>query len=199
MYVKNAMSANPFYVSTDTSVSDAFEIMKENNISKLPVLSKNKLVGIVTRQLLLKVSPSSATTLSIFEMNYLLSKTKISEVMEKKVLTISPDAFIEEAALIMSTKDVGSLVVVEGEKMVGIVTKKDIFNAFIEIMGFKDNGSRIVLAIKDSPGQLAKISAITANHNINIIHLSIYKDELIFTVNTKNTTELIKDLKKEGF
>ena len=193
------MTANPFFIETGTTVVEAFELMKEKKVSKLPVMKKGKIVGIVTKELLLKVSPSSATTLSVYEINYILSKTKISDVMETNFYTVSSEDLIEKAALIMEEKDISSILVVDNNELVGIITKNDIFNAFIEIMGYKDKGSRIAMDVEDKPGNLAKIATITAAHRVNIIHLSRYQHEIVFTVNTINTSDLVNDFEKAGF
>lgn len=84
MYVRNRMTINPITVTPDTTIATALEIMREKNINRIPVVKDGKLVGIITERKLMEVSPSSATSLSIFEINYLLAKTKVEQVMTKK-------------------------------------------------------------------------------------------------------------------
>ena len=122
MYVRNRTTINPITVTPDTTIATALEIMREKNINRIPVVKDGKLVGIITERKLMEVSPSSATSLSIFEINYLLAKTKVEQVMTKKVVTVAPDDLLEIAALKMRDNKVGGLPVVENGKVVGIMS-----------------------------------------------------------------------------
>ena len=180
MYVRNRMTVNPITVSPDTMIATALELMREKSINRIPVVKDEKLVGIITERKLMEVSPSSATSLSIFEINYLLSKTKVEQVMTKKVVTVAPDDLLEVAALKMRDNSVGGLPVVENGKVVGIITESNIFDAFIEIMGFRERGSRISILIQeDRPGVLAELAQTVATCDINITHLAIYHGEIV--------------------
>ena len=148
MYVKARMTTNPFTVTPEATIADTLELMRSKNIRRVPVIKNEKLVGIITEKKLLEISPSPATSLSIFEINYLLSKTKISELMTKDVITVTPDTLVEIAATKMKEYDIGAIPVVENGKLVGIITESDIFETFIEIMGFQDTGSRIDIKLK---------------------------------------------------
>jgi acetoin utilization protein AcuB len=181
-------------------IADALELMREKNINRVPVVKDGKLVGIVTERKVMEVSPSSATSLSVFEVNYLLSKTKVEQVMTKKVVTVSPDDLLEVAALKMRDNNVGGLPVVENGKVVGIITESNIFDAFIEIMGFREQGSRISILIQeDRPGVLAEMAKTIAACNINITRLAIYHDEIVLRVDTKEPEQLIQSLQEKGF
>ncbi|MCX7842256.1 MAG: CBS and ACT domain-containing protein [Clostridia bacterium] len=200
MYVRNRMTANPYTVSPECTVAEAAELMRSKSIRRVPVVKNGKLVGIITERKLLEISPSPATSLSIFEINYLLSKTKIDSVMTRDVITVSSSTLLEEAAVIMREHDIGGLPVVDDGKLVGIITETDIFDSFIEIMGFKDAGSRIALDIEeDKPGTLAKVAGIIAGFDVNITHLAIFRNELIIRINTTNVDNVIEALKKEGY
>jgi len=136
MRVRDKMTPNPVTITPQTTIADALALMREGNFRRLPVLDKGKLVGIVTDRDLSEVSPSPATSLSVFELNYLLSRTKIGTIIKKQqVISISPDAYLEEAALIMRDHEIGAIPVVEEGKLVGIITESNIFDAFIEMMG----------------------------------------------------------------
>jgi acetoin utilization protein AcuB len=174
--------------------------MREKGIRRLPVMKGGKLIGIVTKRRLLEVSPSPATTLSVFEMNYLLAKTVVRDIMTKEVLTVSPDALLEQAAVLMADNNIGGLPVLDGGRLVGIITEKDIFQSFVEILGFRDAGSRISIDYGDNrPGVLASLSSLMADMGINISHVAIYKNEIIFRVNTNNVDALVASLKDKGF
>ena len=200
MYVRNSMTANPYTVSPDATVAETLEIMRSKDIRRVPVVKNGKLMGIITERKLLEVSPSPATSLSIFEINYLLSKTKIESIMTKDVISVSSGTLLEEAAIKMREHDVGGLPVVDAGKVVGIITETDIFDSFIEIMGFKDQGSRIAVEIEDDkPGILARVAGIIAGYDVNITHLAIFRNELIIRVNTINVDCILNALGKEGY
>lgn len=204
MYVKNKMTSNPYTISPDATIAEALELMRNNGIRKLPVIKGGELVGIVTEREMLEVSPSKATTLSVFEVNYLLGKTKVSQVMTKDVVTITSDALLEEAALLMRDNNISALPVLEGEKLCGIITETDIYNAFIELMGVSDTGSRIAVEASDSPGILADIAQVIKEYGVNITHIAVYRGEsglsdVVIRVNTQNTDEMVKALENHGY
>lgn len=200
MYIRNRMTANPYTVSPDATVAETLELMREKEIRRVPVVKNGKLVGIITERKLLEVSPSPATSLSIFEINYLLSKTKIDSIMSKDVVTVSPDSLLEEAAVKMREFDIGGLPVLEDGKLVGIITETDVFDSFIEIMGFKDQGSRIAVEVEDDkPGVLEKIAKVIAGFDINISHLAFFRNEIIIRVNALKVDNLVKSLEENGF
>lgn len=200
MYVKYRMTANPYTVSPDATVAETLELMRSKDIRRVPVVKNGKLVGIITERKLLEVSPSSATSLSIFEINYLLSKTKIESVMSKNVIYVTPSTLLEEAAVKMRDNDIGGLPVVEGDKLVGIITETDIFDSFIEIMGFRDQGSRIGVEVEeDKPGVLATVAQIIAGFDVNITHLAVFRNELVIRINTINVDAILEALEKNKF
>lgn len=204
MYVKNRMTSNPYTVSPDTTIAEALELMRHNGIRKLPVVKGGELVGIVTEREMLEVSPSKATTLSVFEVNYLLGKTKVSQVMTKDLVTITPDSLLEEAALLMRDNNISTLPVLEGERLRGILTETDIFNAFIELMGFSDIGARIAVEAQNSPGILADIAQVIKDYGVNITHIAIYSGEsgssdVVIRVNTQNTDKIVGTLENHGY
>lgn len=135
MYVKSRMTTNPFIISPEHTIPDAQEIMMKHGIRRLPVVKNGKLVGVVTKEDIERYSPSKATSLSMSEITYLLSKTKIKQIMTKDPVVIPPNALLEEAAILMRDQRVGFLPVVDGDKLVGIITESDIFDAFIELLG----------------------------------------------------------------
>jgi len=204
MYVKSKMTSNPYTISPDATIAEALELMRHKGIRKLPVVKGGELVGIVTEREMLEVSPSKATTLSVFEVNYLLGKTKVSQAMTKDLITISADALLEEAALLMRDNDISTLPVLDGEKLCGIITETDIFNAFIELMGFGDIGARIAVVVQDSPGILADIAQVIKEFGVNITHIAVYRGEsgysdVVIRVNTQNTDDMVKALENHGY
>jgi acetoin utilization protein AcuB len=166
MFVKDYMTKDPVTVTPDTPVLDAIRLLKEKGFRRLPVLKNGKLVGLATEKDLKDAMPSKATTLSVWEMNYLLSKLTVEEVMVKNVLTIPAEAPLEEAALLMEEKKIGALPVMEGERLVGIITVTDVMKAFTEVMGLKEGGMRVTVDIPDVPGSLAQMAQAVVPSNI---------------------------------
>ena len=200
MYVKNCMTSNPYIVSPEDTVSDTMMLMRQKRVKSLPVVKNGKLVGVVTEKQLAEITPSPATTLSVFEVSYLLSKTKIETIMTKDVVTISSNDLLEQASLLMRNHNVSCLPVLDNNKLVGIICESDIFDSFIDIMGLRDMGTRISIDIvEDKPGVVAEVAGIIAQSDINITHLVLYRNELIIRVNTLNVEQIEKSLLDRGY
>lgn len=143
MYVKDIMSSPVITLSSDTPFQKALKLMKERKIRRIPVLNQQqKLIGIVSERDLLQASPSSATSLTIWEMNYLLSKLTVTDVMSKPVIFVTPHTLVQDAASLMLKHRVGGLPVVENEEVVGVVTETDIFKVLVELL----NAEQIIFA-----------------------------------------------------
>ena len=179
MDVKSYMTPNVVTVTEETKILEALDIMKDNDFHRLPVVRNGRMVGLVTQEIIQENSPSTATSLSIHEMNYLLTKTKVGDIMQKKVHTIQADDLLEEAATRMRDQEVGVLPVVEDQdKIVGIITDKDIFSAFIDVMGYDNKGSRIVIDIpEDHPGILEDITNLLAEAEVSIDQIAVYRKD----------------------
>ena len=169
MIVKEVMRTNVVFVSSDTKATDAKNLMSENKVNKLPVVDHGKLVGIITRNDLLKAEPSLATTLDMYEISYLLSKLTVKKVMVSNVVTVSPDEVVEEAARIMVDKGISCLPVVKDDALIGIITESDLFELFIKMFGARQKGVRVVAFVNDVPGKLANVSKEFSDLNANII------------------------------
>ena len=166
MPVKDFMTKKVVYVSPDTTVAHAADMMREQKLRRLPVIENDKLVGLVTERTMAEASPSKATSLSIYEMNYLLNKTKIRDVMIREVVTVSP--YDRLAIYLMMKNHVGILPVVENNRVHGIITDKDVFKAFLEISGYGEEGVRVIISADDTVGTLAKITETISADNLNI-------------------------------
>ncbi len=130
--VRDWMTANPISIDPKTTLPEANKLMKECHIRRLPVVDHGKLVGIVTLGDVREAQPSDATSLSIFELNYLLAKLTIEKIMTRDPITIAPGATIREAAQVMLDRKIGGLPVVEEGKLVGIITESDIFRVLVQ-------------------------------------------------------------------
>jgi acetoin utilization protein AcuB len=159
MLIRQAMTRRPVTVTTDVSVSDALALMREKKVHRLPVLDRRgKLVGIVAESDLLYASPSPATSLSVWEIHSLLAKLTVDKVMTRKVITISDDAPVEEAAQIMVAKSIGGLPVMRDNALIGIVTETDLFKVFISMLGGYRPGVRVYATIAGVKGTFYKIT-----------------------------------------
>ena len=200
MYVKYSMTKDPYTMSPDGTIAEALEIMRSNNVRRVPVLKGGKLVGIITERKLLEVSPSPATSLSVFEINYLLSKTKIGDIMTKKVITVTLVTLMREAAVLMRDNDIGALPVLENDVLVGIITETDIFDSFLDIMGYRDAGARLEIEVPENrPGVLEKLAGIMKKYDANISHMVFYnKSIIVIRIETRETDDIVKEIESLG-
>lgn len=169
MIIREVMRTNVVCISSGNLATEAKAAMIENKVNKLPVVDNGKLVGIVTKNDLLKAEPSSATTLDMYEISYLLSKLTVKKLMVKDVITVSPDEVVEEAARIMVDNQISCLPVVKDGALVGIVTENDLFDLFTQMFGARQKGVRAVVFVEDKPGQLAKVTGEISKAGANII------------------------------
>jgi acetoin utilization protein AcuB len=174
MFVGERMSRPVITVSPETPVHDALVMFKKEHIRRAPVVKDGKLLGIVTENNLINASASPATTLSVWEMNYLISKVTIKQVMTKKVKCIDADTPIEEAARIMADLQIGGMPVTRAGKIVGMITETDLFKVFLELMGAREKGVRVSALVEDKPGQLVKISKAITEAGGNFIAFGMF-------------------------
>lgn len=178
MLVGRRMTHNPKTISPDTSLAEASERMKREKVRRYPVLDQHgKLVGIISRDDVLHASPSVVSTLSIWEMNYLLTQVKVKDVMTRKVITVTEDTPLEEAARIMLEHKIGGLPVMRGEALVGIITESDIFRVFTEVLGSAEPGIRLTLLAPNVKGSLAQISNAIFQQGGWIAAFNIFRGE----------------------
>ena len=151
MFVRDRMSSPAVTIPPDTPFQNALKLMSDHRFRRLPVVNKKgKLVGIVSERDLLHASPSPATSLSFWEITYLLSKIHIREIMTKEVITTTPDTPIEDAARLMADNKIGGLPVVdERNRVVGVITETDIFKTFVEMFAGGHSGLRLTLEITE--------------------------------------------------
>jgi len=206
MLVQDQMTPDPVTISPDAAFNDAFRLMKKNKFRRLPVVDqRGKLVGIIVEKDLLRASPSSASSLSIFEINHLLSELKVEQVMSKPVVTAPPELPLEEAARLMVDKKIGCLPVVREDKLLGIITETDIFEALAEVMGGGHPSIRLTVRIPDLPGQLARLAGLVAAAGANIYAVGTFRsrcpDCVAVTMRLDNIScdKALGVMKAEGF
>jgi len=207
MQVKNRMTENPKAVGLETNVIEALALMNDSNIRRLPVMEKDKVVGIVTITDLNRASPSSATNLSKHELNYLLAKTKIKDILpgNQKVITIGPNNYIETAARLMRENKVSGLPVVDDNGiLVGIITETDVFDALIDVLGVTSPHTRIDFYTLDRPGTVAEITTMIAEKGKNIVNTVAYYDnkkkmyKMVIRLEELDCQDVVDALKERG-
>jgi acetoin utilization protein AcuB len=194
MFVGERMSHPVISVAPETPVHDALAMFKKEHIRRAPVIKDGKLLGIVTENDLLNASPSPATTLSVWEMNYLLSKVTVKQVMSKKVKSIDVDTPIEEAARLMVDSKIGGMPITREGKIVGMITETDLFKVLLELMGAREKGVRVSALVEDKPGQLVKISKAITDAGGNFIAFGMFSGP---DISVKLITFKVAGMKKD--
>ncbi|MBL1229243.1 CBS domain-containing protein [Enterococcus sp. BWB1-3] len=180
MSIRDFMTKNLIVVQPDVKIFDAVDLMKKNDIHRLPVVKNERLVGLLTEGTIQSAMPSQATSLSVYEVNYLLNKTTVADIMIKDVLTVDPDALLEDGIYQMRVNNIGVLPVVDkNNDLVGIITNNDIFDAFLKITGYNDGGTRIQIRIpEDHKGILARMTELLAENDFSIMTVVVNRKEL---------------------
>lgn len=159
MLVRERMTTNPITIAPEMSVPDALKIMRARKVRRLLVLDSHQhLVGIVADKDLLRAAPSPATSLAIWEITTLLEEIKVGEVMTRDVITVLEDTPLEEAASLLADRKIGGLPVMQGKRVVGIITQTDLFKALLEMLGGRRPGVRVTVMVLGGKGVLAKIT-----------------------------------------
>ncbi len=172
MLVKGWMTSDVLTIDEDTSMMKASEIMRENNIRRLPVMHKGKLVGIVTDRDIKEASPSKATTLDVHELYYLLSELKIKDIMSTHVFTISPEETVEKAAVKMLEHHISGLPVVNDKgKVVGLITQWDIFKVLVSLTGVYRGGIQFAFNLEDRPGSIKEVGDLIRKHGGRMVSI----------------------------
>ena len=206
MRVRDIMSTNVVTVEEKTSIHDARKIMEAHKIRRLPVMKKDKLVGLVTERMLLEASPSPATSLSIHEMHYLLAKMTVKEIMVKNPYTISPDMPVEEGLQLGQEKGYGAFPVVEEGRLVGVVTESDIVRVMTRVLGVREKGKRIGLKTSNEFGNMKKIMDILDKHKTVLLSMMSLPPEewekdwlVVLRLKSEAAEPIAKELESSGF
>ena len=202
MLVRDRMTAPAITISPEAPFQEAVKLMREKGFRRLPVVDrKGRLVGIISERDLLHASPSPASSLSIWEMNYLLWKLKIEELMSKKVISVAPETPIEEAARLMVDHKIGGMPVIDADgKVSGVITETDIFKTFVEMLGSGEHGLRLMLDVPSRGGVLATLSSAIFDLGGNIMsvgsldHGSDDRRRLLIKVSGVSKDQLVETL-----
>jgi acetoin utilization protein AcuB len=194
MLVGERMTKDPIVIRDDTPIDKALKTMQDNKVRRLPVLNdKGALVGIVSERDLLFASPSPATSLSIYELHYLLSRITVADVMTAEVITVTEDTPLEEAARIMADNRIGGLPVERKGELVGIITETDLFKIFLELLGAREAGVRLTMLVPDEKGMLAEVTSEITELGGNIVSLGTFLGEeptnVLLTIKVQDVKE----------
>jgi len=205
MRVRNIMSSPVVSVAPETPVLEAAKLMKDKNIERLPVVDAGKLEGIVTKDRVLRASPSMATSLSLHEIHYLFAKLTVKEIMQREVVTIHPDATIESAVSLAQRRRVGCLPVVDAGRVVGMLTTNDFFYLVLNpMLGIGEKGARIVVRHCDTPKQIVNAVQCVADTGHQVLNAAYIpsrrgneKDFLIH-IEDDDATTLVECMQSRG-
>ena len=205
MKVRDFMKTDVISIETKTSIMEAQNIMWKKNIKRLPVMKKDKLIGLVTKHMLLEASPSSATSLSVFELNYLLSKMTVDDIMVKDPITIPPDDPVEAAIWLGKKHGIATFPVVEDGKLLGIITEHDIAGVLSEVLGLESEGTRItVKGLGSKLGELKKIIGVLDDHATPLLSIVTIPRKkkgdwvIVLRVLSSEAEEIVKDIERKG-
>lgn len=165
MLVKNWMSRNVFTITPEDSMQDAVYLMREHKVRTLPVVKNDEVVGIVSETDIKRASASDATGLDVHEILYLISKIKIKDIMTKNPITVHEDLTVEETAEILMKEKISGVPVLDNEgKILGIITRDDLFNVLISLSGLGKKGIQLAFQVEDRPGSIKELTDIIRKH-----------------------------------
>jgi acetoin utilization protein AcuB len=206
MRVRDIMSTNVVAVDEKTSIHDARKIMEAHKIRRLPVMKRDKLVGLVTKHMLLEASPSPATSLSIHELQYLLAKMTVKDIMVKRPHTISPDMPVEEALQLGQEMGYGAFPVVEDGRLVGIATESDIVRIMTRVLGLREKGKRVDIKASKEFGNMQRIMKVLDKNKTVLLSLVTLPPEseeedwlIVLRLKSEDTEPIVKELQSSGF
>lgn len=207
MYVGRVMNTYLVTVPPDTTVLKAKDIIENKQINHLLIVDENEnLLGLVSDRDVKQSWASPATTLSVHELNYLLTQLTVEMIMTKKIITISSGTTVETAALIMQENRISALPVMEEEKLVGIITTTDVMEVLLRAIGVDEGSTRFIVLVKDRIGIVAEVSKLLKEQQISIRSLvtwpakkypGIY--QLIMRVAVEDEEKAISVLTDGGF
>jgi acetoin utilization protein AcuB len=206
MFMSDVMTCNVITIPSSTSLAEARRTMDAHRVRRLPVVDRGVLVGIVTRDALDRAGPSQLTSLNIHDITRLLNKTTVKGVMVKDLVTVSPDATVEEAVTLAQEKKVGALLVVDSGRLVGIATTNDFFYKMLNpILGIDKPGSRLVVRNCEGAADVEKVAAAINKLGLDVITMFMLPipereaNNFVVHLSSDDPTNLIAELRLLGF
>ncbi len=203
MLVQHWMTRDPVTIEADTPFLEARLILKDKHIRHLPVVECGKLIGVVSDRDVKQAAPSGATTLDVYELNYLLLKMTVRDLIKREPVTIKPTNSVEKAALLMHDHKIGCLPVVDDAgSLVGLITESDLLAVMVEILGYKEKGTRIAFEVPDTPEACQELVHFLRDFRLDfrsIISTALhtrpgYRD-FVIRVKGEQADTLVKELK----
>ncbi|MFC1894021.1 CBS and ACT domain-containing protein [Chloroflexota bacterium] len=206
MYVRDIMTTNIVTVPSSTSIAQAKQIMDARRFRRLPIVDKGKLVGILSDRRLDELSPSKDPSISVLKMHYLLDKTMVKEIMQRDVVTVSPNMTVEASLAVAQGRKVGALVVVEDDRVVGIVTTNDFFYKIVNpLLGLGESGTRIEVSSGNGCKAMEEISSTICKLGLNIVTGYIVtrsgtsEKDIVVHVDAEDVSQLVSELESKGY
>jgi acetoin utilization protein AcuB len=208
MLVRDIMTMNVVTIPSKTSVADAKKIMEAHRIRRLPVVDRGRLVGIVTEHRLEAYIPSKATSLSVWEIGYLLGTTPVKDIMESNVVTVDPDMTVEKAVALAQRNKVGALIAIEDDRLVGIVTTNDFFYKIANpVLGIGLPGTRVEIIGKAEDRVIEDVVSLANKEDARIITIHVInaqtasggKKDIVIHLDTEDITSIVEQLQEKGY
>jgi acetoin utilization protein AcuB len=204
MLVQDVMQTKLFTVTPETTLPEALRLTAQRGVRHLLVLDGERLIGILSDRDLKRAMASSATSLEVHELNYLLERLPVREFMTGAVITIGPTWPIEEAARLMVLEKIGALPVTDGERLVGLVTETDVLHLFVRALGAGEPSSRLDIVLGDRPHALAEVARTVDEAGAEISSLVTLTGgpglkEAVVRVRTINPRPIVSALERRGF
>jgi acetoin utilization protein AcuB len=203
MLVQHWMTRDVVTVEAGTPFLEARLILRDKKIRHLPVVDRGKLIGVVTDRDLKEAAPSGATTLDVYEVNYLLLKMTVRDLIRKDPVTVKPTNSVEKAALLMHDHKIGCLPVVdEAGRLVGMITETDLLAVMVEILGYKEKGTRIAFQVPDTPEACQELVHVLRDFRLDLrslvtcaLHTRPGYRDFVIRVKGEQADALVKELK----
>jgi acetoin utilization protein AcuB len=203
MLVQHWMSRDVVTVEADTPFLEARLVLKDKKIRHLPVVDRGKLIGVVTDRDLKEAAPSGATTLDVYEMNYLLLKMKVRDLIKREPVTVKPTNSVEKAALLMHDHRIGCLPVVDDSgTLVGVITETDLLAVMVEILGYREKGTRIAFQVPDTPEACQELAHVLRDFRLDFrsivssaLHTRPGYRDFVIRVKGEEADALVKELR----
>ena len=203
MLVQHWMTRDPVTIQADTPFLEARLVLKDKKIRHLPVLDHGRLIGVISDRDLKEAAPSGATTLDVYELNYLLTKMKVRDLIKKDPVTVKPTNSVEKAALLMHDNKIGCLPVVDDAgTLVGVITETDLLAVMVEILGYKEKGTRIAFQVHDTPEACQELGHVLRDFRLDFrsiissaLHTRPGYRDFVIRVKGEQADALVKELK----
>jgi acetoin utilization protein AcuB len=204
MLVQDVMQTKLFTVTPETTLPEALRLTAQRGVRHLLVVDGERLVGILSDRDLKRAMASSATSLEVHELNYLLERLQVREFMTGAVITIGPMSPIEDAARLMILEKIGALPITDGERVVGLVTETDVLRLFVRALGAGEPSRRLDVVFGDRPHALAEVVRTVEEAGAEISSFVTLAGgtglkEAVVRVRTINPRSVVWALERHGF